>query len=120
MSEKAAKPKDSVKLNVETILQTSDGRRFLNQISKVSQVMAMRDAEVEFKGEEVATTGYVGDCKSVHLFKCPGGYFLFLNKAFSMNNWSASGELDEVLQKVDDDIRKALEVQLAEEAETAA
>ena len=121
MSEKPSQPKDRVKLNVETILQTSEGRSFLNQINQVGRVLAMKDSEVEFKGEEIAKTGFVSDCKSVQLFKCPNGYFVFCNKTFSMNNWSAAGaSIDEILKQIDDEaIRSALAEQVSQESDIA-
>jgi len=121
MSEKPSRPKGSVKLNVETILQTSEGRSFLNQINQVGRVLAMKDSEVEFKGEEVAKTGFVSDCKSVQLFKCERGYFVFCNKTFSMNNWSTAGaSIDVILNKIsDEEIRAVLAEQLGQEAAPA-
>ncbi|MCZ6803916.1 MAG: hypothetical protein O7D86_08285 [Proteobacteria bacterium] len=47
--EKAPKPKDTVKLDVETILQTTEGRSFLNQLNQVSRVLSIRNSEVNFK-----------------------------------------------------------------------
>ena len=115
MSEKEPKPKDRAKLDVETILQTTEGRSFLNNINSVSQVLAIVNSTVEFKGEEIVKTGYVGDCKSVHLFKCPNGYFLFCNKAFTMNNWSTTGTtVDEVIAKTyDNDIKKRIKEEIS-------
>lgn len=110
MSEKAAKSKDSVKLDVETILQTAEGRVFINQLNTVSHVLAMRDSEIEFKGEDMVKTGYVSDYKSVQLFKCPKGYFLFFDKAFGKNNFSFIAEtMDELLSKISDaDVKQKL------------
>ena len=121
MSEKATKPTDRVKLDVETILQTAEGRHFLNQLNFVSQIVTIKDSQVEFKGEQMVKTGYVADCKSVQLFKCPDGYFLFCNKAATKNNWSVSGRgLEEVLSKLyDNEIKNKLEEELAS-AEAAA
>ncbi|MCH9007584.1 MAG: hypothetical protein O7G31_07075 [Calditrichaeota bacterium] len=121
MSEKAPKPTDRVKLDVETILQTAEGRHFLNQLNFVSQIVTIKDSQVEFKGEQMVKTGYVADCKSVQLFKCPDGYFLFCNKAATKNNWSVSGRgLEEVLSKLyDNEIKNKLEEELAS-AEAAA
>ena len=82
MSEKPVKPKDVVSLDVETNLQTTEGRVFLNQISKVSRVLYLKDSAVEFKGEQLLKTGYIADFKSVMLYKCPNGYFIFGDKAF--------------------------------------
>lgn len=115
MSEKAPKPTDRVKLDVETILQTAEGRHFLNQLNFVSQIVTIKDSQVEFKGEQMVKTGYVADCKSVQLFKCPDGYFLFCNKAATKNNWSVSGRgLEEVLSKLyDNEIKNKLEEELA-------
>ena len=104
MSEKPVKPKDVVLLDVETNLQTTEGRVFLNQISKVSRVLYLKDSAVEFKGEQLLKTGYIADFKSVMLYKCPNGYFIFGDKAFGKNNWSAVGhDLDEVASQVDDE-----------------
>jgi hypothetical protein len=101
MSEKTTKPKDLVILDLETNVQTAEGRIFLNQLNAVSHVLYLKDTTVEFKGEEVVRTGYVGDFKSLMLYKCPNGYFLFGDKAFGKNNWSAVGKtLDELLTKV--------------------
>ena len=103
MSEKTEQPKDKVKLDVETILLTTEGRHFIKQIQSVSRILLINHSEVTFKGEEMAKLGYVGDCKSVQLFKCPDGYFLFCNKAMSMNNWSAvDASLENLLNKVYD------------------
>ena len=119
MSEKPAKAQDVVKLNVETNLYTTEGRIFLNQLNTVSRVLTLREAEVEFKGELVFKTGYLGDYKSVQLYKCPGGYFLFFDMAFGQNNRSLIGEtLDDLLAKVDDN--KVKERILAETAAVAA
>ncbi|MFQ5677690.1 MAG: hypothetical protein ACE5G1_17510, partial [bacterium] len=113
--EKAPKVKDTVKLDVETILQTTEGRVFLDQLKSVSRVLSFKDSEVEFKGEEILKTGYVGDCKRVHLFKCPNGYFLFCNKAFTKNNWSTTGEkLNELVSRVENkEIRERVSEMLA-------
>ncbi len=113
--EKAPKPKDIVKLDVETILQTTEGRSFLNQINQVSRILSIRDSKVDFKGEEILKTGYLGDCKSVHLFKCPNGYFLFCNKAFTKNNWSSAGsKLNEIIEKIQDgEVKKKISETLA-------
>jgi hypothetical protein len=101
MSEKAAKPKDVISLDLETNLQTTEGRRFLNQLNTVSHVLHVKDTTAEFKGEEILKTGYVGDFKSVILYKCPNGYFLFGDKAFGKNNWSVAGAtLEELLAKL--------------------
>jgi len=113
--EKAPKPKDTVKLDVETILQTTEGRSFLNQLNEVSRVLSVRNSEVDFKGEEILKTGYLGDCKSVQLFKCPDGYFLFCNKASTKNNWSAaSSKLNDVIEKIqNEEVKKKISETLA-------
>ena len=113
--EKTQNPEDTVKLDVETILQTTEGRIFLNQLNQVSRVLSIRNSEVNFKGVEVVKTGYLGDCKSVHLFKCPNGYFLFCNKAFTKNNWSAAGsKLNDVIEKIQDgEVKKKISETLA-------
>ncbi len=113
--EKTQNPEDTVKLDVETILQTTEGRSFLNQLNQVSRVLSMRNSEVNFKGVEVVKTGYLGDCKSVHLFKCPNGYFLFCNKASTKNNWSAAGsKLNDVIEKIQDgEVKKKISETLA-------
>ncbi len=110
MSEKAAKAKDVVSLDVESNVQTFEGRKFLNQLNSVSHVLHLKDTTVEFKGEEVLKTGYVGDFKSLILYKCPKGYFLFGDKAFGKNNWSAAAsKLDELVAKLDDsDVKKKI------------
>lgn len=103
MSEKAAKPKDVTSLDVETNLQTTEGRRFLNQLNTVSHVLHLKDTTATFKGEEMMKTGYVGDFKSLILYKCPGGFFLFGDRAFGKNNWSLIAKsLDELLNQIDD------------------
>jgi len=118
--EKAPRPKDIVKLDVETVLQTTEGRSFLNQLNEVSRVLSVRDSAVDFKGEEILKTGYLGDCKSVQLFKCPNGYFLFCNKAFTKNNWSAAGsKLNDVIEKIQDgQIKKKISETLASASQT--
>ena len=118
--EKAPRPKDIVKLDVETVLQTTEGRSFLNQLNEVSRVLSVRDSAVDFKGEEILKTGYLGDCKSVQLFKCPNGYFLFCNKAFTKNNWSATGsKLNDVIEKIQDgEIKKKISETLASASQT--
>ncbi|MFQ5824785.1 MAG: hypothetical protein ACE5JB_12065 [bacterium] len=110
MTEHATKPKAVVKLDIETNVQTGEGRIYLKQLNRVSHVLFLRAAEVEFKGELVLKTGYVGDCKSVMLYKCPNGYFLFCDKAFGKNNWSAIGQtFEEVIAKVsNEEIKKKL------------
>jgi len=110
MSEKAAKPKDLVTLDLETNVQTAEGRIFLNQLNTVSHVLHLKDTTVEFKGEEVLRTGYIGDFKSLMLYKCPNGYFLFGDMAFGKNNWSViSKTLDELLTKVkNEEIKKRI------------
>lgn len=110
MSEKAAKPKDVMSLDLESNVQTFEGRKFLNQLNSVSHVLHLKDTTVQFKGEEVLKTGYVGDFKSLILYKCPNGYFLFADKAFGKNNWSVTGgTLEELLAKLPDgDVRKKL------------
>jgi len=117
MSDKPAKPQDIVKLDTETILQTAEGRVFINQLNTVSHVLSMQDAELQFKGEEVLKTGYIGDWKSIQLFKCPNGFFLFCDAAFGKNNWSAIGEtVEEVLGKIGDkEVRQRVEEELAAE-----
>jgi len=118
--EKTPRPKDIVKLDVETVLQTTEGRSFLNQLNEVSRVLSVRDSAVDFKGEEILKTGYLGDCKSVQLFKCPNGYFLFCNKAFTKNNWSAAGsKLNDVIEKIQDgQIKKKISETLASASQT--
>ena len=118
--EQAPGPKDIVKLNVETVLQTTEGRSFLNQLNEVSRVLSVRNSAVDFKGEEILKTGYLGDCKSVQLFKCPNGYFLFCNKAFTKNNWSAAGsKLNDVIEKIQDgEIKKKISETLASASQT--
>ncbi len=119
--EKAPKPKDTVKLDVETILQTTEGRSFLNQLNEVSRVLSVKGSEVNFRGEEILKTGYLGDYKSVQLFKCPNGYFLFCNKAFTKNNWStAAGKLNDVIEKIQDgEVKKKISESLASASKAA-
>lgn len=101
--EKVAKPKDVVTLDVETNVQTTEGRIFLHQLNAVSHVLQPKDTKVEFKGEQVFKSGYIGEFKSVVLYKCPKGYFLFGDKVFGNNNVSwIGGDLDELLSKVSD------------------
>ncbi len=116
MSEKAAKANDHISLDVETILQTTEARNYLNQINQVSRVLFMKNSQVEFKGEEILKTGYISDCKSVLLYKCPNGYFLFCNKVFSMNNWStAATDTVELLAQIEDsEIKKRVEAVISE------
>ena len=58
---------------------------------------------MQFKGEQVLKTGYMGDYKSLILYKCPKGYFLFGDKAFGKNNVSWIGDdLDALLENVSD------------------
>lgn len=103
MSENARQANNVAKLDLESSVHTIEGRNFLNQLNRVSHILSLKGSEVVFKGGQLFKTGYVGDCKSVQLFKCPGGYFLFCNRAFTMNNWSAAGEtIDEVVSRVDD------------------
>ncbi len=118
MSEKAAKPKDAISLDLETNLQTAEGRRFLNQLNTVSRVLHVKDTTVQFKGEEILKTGYVGDFKSVILYKCPNGYFLFGDKVFGKNNWSAIGKsIDELLRQLDDgEVKKKITESLSASA----
>ncbi len=114
MSEKAARPKDVVTLDVETNVQTTEGRVFLNQLNAVSHVLHLKDSTVQFKGEQLVKTGYVGDFKSVILYKCPNGYFLFGDKAFGKNNVSWIGStVEEVLAQVpDEEVRKRVAAEL--------
>ncbi len=113
MSEKPVKPKDVVSLDVETNLQTTEGRVFLNQINKVSRVLYLKDSVVEFKGEQLLKTGYIADFKSVMFYKCPNGYFIFGDKAFGKNNWSAVGHgLDDVASQVADEKIKKMILEL--------
>lgn len=115
MSEHATKIKDEVKLDVESNVQTMEGRVFVNQLNEVSHVLALKDTEIVFKGEEILKTGYVGDCKSVILYKCPNGFFLFCDKAFGKTNWSAIGKtLNELLDKVrDQEVKKRIKEEAA-------
>jgi len=103
MTEKTTKPTDAVTLNLETIVQTTEARHFIDEIRSVGKILSLKDSEVTFKGEEIAKIGIVGDCKSVQLFKCPNGYFVFCNKAFSMTNWSAAdSSLENLLNNIYD------------------
>ncbi|MFQ5709149.1 MAG: hypothetical protein ACE5HO_16965 [bacterium] len=105
MAEHAKKTKSNeiVKLDVEANVQTMAGRVFLRQLNEVSHVLRLKDTEVEFKGELLVKSGYVGDCKSAVLYKCPKGYFLFCDQAFGSNNWSVIGStLEDLLDKVQD------------------
>ncbi|MFQ6114587.1 MAG: hypothetical protein ACE5NG_10970 [bacterium] len=121
MSEHGAGPEGVVKLDIETNVQTGEGRIFLNQLNQVSHVLFFRDTEVEFKGETALKTGYVGDCKSVTLYKCPNGFFLFCNAAFGKNNWSAIGQtFEEVLAKVSSkEIKKKLQEEYSDISKAA-
>lgn len=102
MSEKS-QPESSVTLDVESETNTAEGRQFLRHIVAVSRVLQMKDTQITFKGEELLKISFVGDCKSVQLFKCPTGYFLFCNKSFTKNNWSAAGKtVSEVVEAVYD------------------
>lgn len=107
--------KKVAKLDFETSLFTIEGRTFLKQLSSVSRVLSVKDAGAEFWGDEKVKTGYVGDCKSVQLFECPDGFLLFCNKAFTNNNWSATGQtVAEVLDKVSNfDVKKKIEEELS-------
>jgi hypothetical protein len=121
MSEKPEKPKDVVKLDVETNVQTTEGRIFLTQLNTVSHVLHLKDSVVHFRGEEVLKTGYIGDFKSLILYKCPKGYFLFGDRAFGKNNVSWAGnDLDELLGKLrDKEIEKKILEGVTEVAEAA-
>ena len=103
MSEKPAKRKDVASLDVETNLQTTEGRIFLNHLNTASRVLLVKGSTVEFKGEEILKTGYVGDFKSIILYKCPKGYFLFGDRAFGNDNLSMVGAtVEELLSKIED------------------
>ncbi len=108
--------KKVVKLDVGTNLFTIEGRAFSKQLNMVSRVLSVSDAGVEFWREEKVKTGYVGDCKSIQLYECPEGFFLFCNKAFSNNNWSATGQTAaDILDKIyDGEIKKKIEQTIAE------
>ncbi|MFQ5638399.1 MAG: hypothetical protein ACE5IR_10445 [bacterium] len=97
------KPNNVISLDVETNVQTAEGRFFLNHLNTVSHVLFLRDSTVRFQGEQVMKTGYFDDFKSLILYKCPKGYFLFGDKAFGTNNLSWIGsDLDSLLKCVDD------------------
>ena len=101
MSERVTKADGIAKLDVESVVQTTEGRAFIKQLTAVSRIISLKSTEVEFVGEEILKTGYVADCKSIQVFKCPDGYFLFCNKAFTMNNWSAIADDLPQLQQYD-------------------
>jgi hypothetical protein len=91
------------KIDTEACLHTAEGRVYLNQLKSVTKVTGISETTAHFIGEEIVKLGYTGEYKSIHLFRCPDGYFLFCNKTFSKNNWSASDrELDVLLDKVSD------------------
>lgn len=115
-------PEGVVKLDVESCLQTMEGRIFIKHLNQVSHVLSLRDTELEFKGEELVKTGYVGDCKSVMLFKCPKGYFLFCDKAFGKNNWSVIGDtVEAVLEQVNNqEVKEKLQEEISAAAAEAA
>ncbi len=120
MSEKGARPKDVVILDVETNVQTAEGRVFLNQLNAVSRVLHLKDTTVQFKGEVVAQTGYVGDFKSLTLYKCPNGYCLFGDKAFGKNNVAWVGKtVEEVLAQVPDEAARRQVAELVTTREAA-
>jgi hypothetical protein len=103
MSDETPQLAEVVKLDTEAVLLTSEGRTFLNQLTCVSRIITISNTTVTFKGKEVMKTGYWGDYKSVQLFECPQGYFLFCNKLFSKNNWSAAAsDLDTLFQQITD------------------
>jgi hypothetical protein len=117
MSERVPKTAGVVKLDVESVLFTTEGRGFVKQLAEVSRIISLKNTEVEFIGEEILKTGYIADCKSVQIFKCPKGYFLFCNKAFTMNNWSAiADDLQQLQAKAYDDLMRQ---KIAELGETA-
>ncbi len=114
MSEKEPKAKDVTTLDVETNVQTTEGRVFLDQLNKVSHVLLLQDTEVTFKGELVFKTGYVGDYKSIQLYKCPRGFFLFFDVAYGKNNRSlVATTIDELLKQIPD---KKIREQVAQAA----
>ena len=115
MAERSDKSAGVVTLDVESNVQTVEGRVFLKQLNEVSHVLHLKDTEVRFKGEVILKADYVGDCKSVILYKCPRGYFLFCDKVFGKTNWSAIGStLPELLEKVQDEaIRKRIEEEVS-------
>jgi len=108
------------KLDTETSLHTSEGRIFINQLRSVTEIISILDTSAQFKGEEIVKTGYLGEYKSVHLFKCPKGYFLFCNKTFTKNNWSiADSDLEALMSKIsDNDVVQRLKEELLETAVT--
>lgn len=115
------KAQDVVTLDVESNLQTTEGRSFINQLNQVSHVLHLKDTVVQFKGETLIATGYVGDYKTVQLYKCPNGYFLFADMAFGKDNWSVIGRtLDEVLGQVQDkEVTKKIKEELSSVSEAA-
>ncbi|MFQ5771189.1 MAG: hypothetical protein ACE5HX_11675 [bacterium] len=108
-------------MDVETNVQITEGRIFLDQLNKVSHVLSLKSTEVEFKGEPIFKTGYLGRFKSLTLYKCPNGYFLFGDKAFGKNNWSIIGStLDELLTKIPHkEIKKKITEEVAAGSEAA-
>ena len=103
-----------VSLDVESNVQTLEGRVFLKQLNEVSHVLHLKDTEVKFFGEEIARLVYVGDYKNIILYQCPKGYFLFFDCAIGKNNWSLIGRtVDEILNKIPDQkIKKQLQEKL--------
>jgi hypothetical protein len=115
MSDENTTAETIAKVDTENSLFTSEGRLYIKQLRSVSEIVAINETTAQFKGEEIVKTGYVGDYKSVHLFKCKKGYFLFCNKLFTKHNWSAAAEeLDTLLQQVPDkNVSELLKKELA-------
>ncbi len=109
MAEKT-KNAGQVSLDLETNTETSEGRVFIDALAQVTVILARRKSEVTFQGKEIARLQWIGDNRSVTIYECPNGYFVFFDKLVGKNNWAVSGaSLEEVLAKVpDEETRKAL------------
>lgn len=112
---KAENKSGIVSLDVESNVQTLEGRIFLKQLNEVSHVLHLKDTEVKFFGEEIARLEYVGDYKSIILYQCPRGYFLFFDRAIGKNNWSLVGQsIDEIIDNLsDEEVKTQLQEKLA-------
>lgn len=109
MSEKG-KDANVVTLDLETNTNTSEGRFFVDTLQAVTLILARRKSEVTFQGKEVAKAEFVGDNRSVSVYECPRGYFIFFDKLVGKNNWALSAAtLDQALAKIpDEETQKAL------------
>jgi hypothetical protein len=110
MSEKG-KGGNQVTLDLETNTHTSEGRIFIDTLQAVTRILARLKSEVTFEGKEIARVQWVSDNKSITIYECPNGYFLFFDKLIGKDNRAISAKtLEEALAKVpDEESRKALQ-----------